>query len=341
MTRSGLMISNNKLAILIIAHKNLNQLLRLLKRIKHDRIDIFVHIDQKWDLSEKDLESIRSIDKKSIFVIEKRISVSLDTWSLIEATMELIKQSKNIESRKGINYKYTALLSAQDYPIKNIDSFIELLNRSYPKPFIDVTPYDNNNWLYSKFHRFSSENKMNMLINSKIKPGVFRRVIKLPIYLTFRLIGLFYDNPYKKFIKLNCKLYGGSAWWVLPDLAIHYINERYHNPNDKIIEVLKQTYTPEETFFQIMVMQSILASRVELNSKFTVSQNCLTYAHFTDVGKPFNGHPYHFEAVDLKKLMRLPHYFARKFDDTVDKVILDLIDQRILNIKIESDVNNA
>lgn len=321
----------DKLSILILAHKNINQLSRLLKQLSHNNIDIFIHIDKKWNLSDDKINELKSINDGGIFICDNRISASLDTWSLVEATMALIKKTKLIENEKGINYKYTALLSGQDYPIKSIDYIQNFLNESYPKPFIDCTPYDRENWLYHKFNCLPTEIKIMRFINSCLDKGLFRKIVKLPFYLFFKIIKHFH-TVYDDLRKLNCELYGGSAWWILPDVAIDDILYKYHNPNDKIVAVLKNTLTPEETFFQIMVMQSKVASMVNVNPKDMIAQSCMTYAYFSDEDKPFVGHPYIFTAADYYKIIKLPHFFARKFDESIDSEIFDMIDEKILNV---------
>ena len=103
------------------------------------------------------------------------------------------------------------------------------------------------------------------------------------------------------------------------------------NPKNKIINLLRKTHTPEETFFQIMTMKSPVANLVDVNPKEMVAQNCMTYAYFSDKDKPFKGHPYIFTVDDYSKIISLPHLFARKFDETVDAKVFDLIDDKILN----------
>jgi len=80
-----------------------------------------------------------------------------------------------------------------------------------------------------------------------------------------------------------------------------------------------------------MTMKSPVANLVDVNPKEMVAQNCMTYAYFSDKDKPFKEHPYIFTVDDYSKIISLPHLFARKFDETVDAKVLDLIDDKILN----------
>jgi hypothetical protein len=327
-------ISRKKLAILLLAHKNQKQLERLITRLFNENIDVFIHLDQKWALTDKDITELLTASSKNVFLCENRISGKLFEWSLVEATLELIKKAKQVEEEKNINYNYFALLSGQDYPIKSLDHILQLLNESYPKPFIDCTPYHPSNFLKKRFKSFSLENKILIYFLRNYKPDTLSKVInrikKAPFYALFFILKLFVPTPHAKLQKLNIKLYGGSQWWVLPDIVINKIHQEYFLNKSKIIDILSKTYGPDETFFQIMIMNSIFASLVELNDVMFKKQNCLTYAYFRDEGKPFTGHPYILRAENYDLLSKLPHLFARKFDETIDAEVLDLIDKKIL-----------
>lgn len=318
----------NKLAILILAHKNVNQLNRLINTLEHQNIDIFIHLDKKWVEKQPDLLS-NILHKENIFVCDKSVSASLDHWSLVEATLELIKKSLETEKTKRINYKYFALLSGQDYPVKKLDYILNELSKTYPKPHIDCTPYDEKNWVFHKFHRLLVQNKLDYFLDSNLNNKYIKKGIKIPLYSIFWFIKRFY-TPYKILDKMGCKIYGGSAWWILPDMVIKHIMDELNQPHNKEIDILKHTFTPEETFFQIMTMKSSLAYLVDVNPKDQRDQNCKTYAHFTDESKPFTGHPYIITNDDFDMIKNLEHFFVRKFDETVDKEILKSIDESLM-----------
>ncbi len=81
-----------KHAILIMAHKNLNQLKRLISAVKSENIDVFVHIDSKQQLTKQEMADIESIGG---IVIEKRIHGELDKWSLPQIAINLMNTAKN------------------------------------------------------------------------------------------------------------------------------------------------------------------------------------------------------------------------------------------------------
>ena len=146
-----------------------------------------------------------------------------------------------------------------------------------------------------------------------------------------KAVQLFHRSDYHYFKKTGIQLFGGSAWWILPDKVIEYILCEYDN-NGEYIQRLLATYTPEETFFQILTMRTDYSNLVKLNNPSSVEQSCKTFAYFSDIGKPFCGHPYILTTENAKLLSNLDDYWiARKFDMESDEAIFDYIDFNLLN----------
>lgn len=308
-----------------MAHKNISQIVRLIRSISSDDFHVFVHLDSKMSLTDLEIKSIQDCSD-NVFLSSRRISGSLDSRSLVEIVFSLIECAKENEIECDVHYSYFALLSGQDYPIKEKEFIADYLKRNYPTPLIDCTPYDESNWVYNKFNlvQFVS---LDRYINAKMKRGILRKLIKLPLVITSKILSKGKTAWYKHFSSYGYGLYGGSAWWILPDQVISFILDEVKS-NSKKIQKLKTTYTPEETFFQIMTMASPLSESVVVNPIDMVAQNCMTYAHFSDEGKPFMGHPYILTKDDYPKLKSMPQLFARKFDMEVDEDIFNLIDAK-------------
>lgn len=205
---------------------------------------------------------------------------------MVDTTIELVKFARSIQSDSG----YYVLLSGQDYLIKPLVSFVDYLSTNYPKPFIDCTPYDDNNWMYFKFHYPVLCYRI-LHMRAKVK----RIIVKKNLGLCARILSTFTFPKYRLLNRMslfNIPLYGGSAWWILSDLIIDEILSlilKY----PEFINLYKLAFTPEETFFQTLCMQTSQAYLVDVNSKEQRIQNCLTYANFMPpTGEGFVGHPY-------------------------------------------------
>jgi hypothetical protein len=135
-------------------------------------------------------------------------------------------------------------------------------------------------------------------------------------------------TKYQQLKKFNIGFYGGSAWWILPDIIVEGIMDIVHN-NKKLINCYKRTWTPEETFFQTFAMMTRHANLVHINPVDQVAQSSLTYANFSTPTQKFVGHP-HIITVDSwpwVKQQTTNRFFARKFDASVDSEIFDIIDK--------------
>ncbi len=311
-----------KHAVLILAHKNVEQVSRLVAALKSENLDIFIHFDKKMMVTNEEYSKIKE-KNKNVYFSKQRVSCMLDTWSLVEATYYLLKLAKSTS-----NYNYYLLLSGQDYPIKSVNIILNYLEEQYPKPLIDCTPYDKNNWIAPGFSRCRNIS-MHNLVNKMTKRKWLKKLLLIPVYCYEILTTMFYGRPINILKKAGCDLYGGSAWWVLPDECINLIISEIEEETE-IIKAFRRKTTPEETFFQTMVMRSNLAYLVEVNDINCVAQNCPTFAYFQDVDKPPTGHPYIFKIENYKKICDLPNMFARKFDQDVDAEILDAIDKNLL-----------
>lgn len=303
---------------LILAHKNVQQIVRLIKALQSDDSSIYIHLDKKWNISPSDIEFIRNAADE-VYVITERVSTFLDDRSLVLASLSLLKAAYT-KGEKG----YYILMSAQDYPIKPFSELRSLLVRNYPKPYIDCTPYDINNWMYYKYKNSALYNKILHSFSNSGKPllkKIERRLHKLRF-------GNHYFSLYKHSRRYGMNLYGGSAWWALPDVAVGDILRDIEN-DKHAFELSLCTYTPEETFFQTYVMRTRVSNLVEVNNIAERKQNCLTYANFDTPTKKFCGHPYIITADDWKWLKNRSEYIARKFDLSVDANIFDTIDSDI------------
>lgn len=313
-------------AIMIMCHKNLAQVERLIKQCRSDNTKIIVHFDKKMQISDAELENFKNQKRGGVYLTRKRLSGVLDTRSLVDITFLMIDRVKEIENEENLHFKYFILLSGQDYIIKPIWFINEELAKNYPKPFIDCTPYDKSNWIYKKFRYGKNLMVYRRWVSRNFHKTIFRRTFRVPELIARKILSVLHKTDYDYFVRQGINIYGGSAWWILPDKAINYILEE-RQANEKWFGRLLNTETPEETFFQTLTMRSPVKDLVEINPKDMVAQNCKTWAYFSDVDKPFNGHPYVFTENEYEKLIEKNCWFARKFDIMISEKIFDMLDE--------------
>ena len=313
---------------MIMCHKNLEQVFCLAKHLTTSQSDVVVHIDAS--VNDNDVHTFIGLCKSfsNIYITNDRIKGSIDDRSLVDIVFIMIQFVKD----KGLKYDYYALLSGQDYPIKPINYINSVLEMNYPKPFIDCTPYDKNNWIQHKFcsKQMRYLNRIDRNINVRFNNSLLRYSLKLPVKALKVVCPLFKMSLYDKLKRANILPYGGSAWWILPDIAVDYIFEKYIEQSTEV-KLLLLSRTPEETFFQTILMSSPVNDLVEINPTYQKEQNCKTYAYFTDIDKPFCGHPYILTIKEYDKLKFSDCFFARKFDIKKDKEVIRLIEERLLS----------
>ena len=113
-----------QIAYLILAHKNPEQLRRLVNKLNTDKTSFYIHIDAKVENTELFFNYLSGFSK--VQYIQKRVKVNWGAFSMVEATLNSLKEIVNT----GRNYDYVVLMSGQDYPIKS-NHFIEQYYSKY------------------------------------------------------------------------------------------------------------------------------------------------------------------------------------------------------------------
>jgi hypothetical protein len=308
---------NSMIAAMIMCHKNLEQVNRLVQALSHPEIDIFIHIDKKC----KEENRITRADLGGLYFVENRISGYLDDRSLIDITLSMINLAKT-EENMGKHYDYFMLLSGQDYPIRDMPFIVNSLRESYPMPFIDCNGGGKNNpVIRSKFGKRKLILKMRFYAMHRLK-WFPRIIIRAGMRIITKLLFALHLSDYYYFEKHNIEMHCGSAWWILPDAIIDYILKEMDQP---YVNRLLATDTPEETFFQILSRRSPMGALVKVKDQ-KEKQASKTWAYFHDIDKPMAKHPYTFTKNEYRKLIESDYWFGRKFDTTVDPEIMDMLD---------------
>lgn len=221
----------SKICILILAHKNYNQTMRLINHLKKD-FDLFVHIDKKSALKIDSFENVK---------VYKKFKVYHGGFSQIVTTLFLMEEAiKN-------NYDRYIFISAQDIPLKNnfeIKDFFENNDREY----LSYENIRNNEGLYKEMSFRLNAYNFGFWYRKLLSRKIREIVSKIP------------------FIKRQTpeNIYYGSQWWNLTKDAISYIL-KFVVENKNYLERFKYTWGSDEFFFQSILMQSELKNNCENN----------------------------------------------------------------------------
>ena len=278
-------------AYLILAHKNLDQLTRLVRRLSRGRSRIFVHVDADTDVSahEEDLRVLCGVAFAA-----QRYRCPWGGFGLVRATLDLMAAAL----AAGGDVQRLTLLSGQDYPIKPQERIEAYLLEQHPeRSFIEHFRLPRPDW--------GADGGAARIEDWHV------RIAGRPLSLRNSRLGIRRSPPGGL-----APFQGGQYWSLTRDCAEHVL--RYVDEHPEVIRFFRRTAVPDELFFQTILMGSAYAARAE-NSD-------LRYERWDEGAS----HPAILTVRDLPAMRASPALFAKKFDMTVDAVVLDRIDEELL-----------
>lgn len=300
-----------KIIYIILGHKLLQQLVRLVNRISTENSTIIIHIDKKTDdiTYRKILGSLRTYN--NVYFLERHVC-NWGDFGIVKASLKGIQKIITL----NIPGDYVIQLTGQDYPIKSNSEIQRFLEQSNGNSFLDYCTLPTENWhgnggldriTHFHFHFFGRH------VGFPNEHQFKNRIINLSYSILSKLI------PLSRKLPGELKLFGGSTYWCLSRDCIEYIY-RFVQQNSSFVKFFKYVNIPNEIFFQTIILNSILKDHV-------VNRN-ITYI---DWSKPSPPYPAILCKEDFERLIDTDNLFARKFDASIDEEILDMIDKRILS----------
>lgn len=289
-----------KHAYLIIVHNNFYILEKLLTLLDSDNNDFYIHIDKK--VKDFDFNYYENITKKSntIFLSDKeRINVYWGNYSLVQCELNLLKKMLDY----GTEYSYVHLISGVDLPIKSKEEIYNYFESNYGKEFVtyeEPWPQDRvkYNYIFTKTYRHKNKNIQRI--------GYLARTIYI-----FLQKKLKFDHT-KKYTNYTFKK--GSQWFSITYDCAKFI----YSKKNEINNMFKNQLYPDEHFIQTILY----------NSKYKTKVTGDTAKRYIDWKR---GQPYTFKNYDFEELLQSDNMFARKFDENVDKNIIDKIYNVFIN----------
>lgn len=286
-----------KICHLVLAHKHPLLLGRLLKNLAHPNAQTYVHVDRKFDChpfrdAAKSLSNVR--------FVKMRTTLHWGGPSIVNAVAHALMEIR----ASGEEYDFINLISAQDFPIKPMDAFVEFLSANKQKQFISyMTGAEADKWWHTGANRFQKYHFNELDVRFKyFFQGIANTVLP------------------KRSAPSEWELVGGNCatWWTLQSAcAYHMAATILHDK--KVRDFIRMTWGIDEIIFPTLV----------LNSPFreTVVNNNLRHIDWQEQ----QAHPAILSTKDFDQLRDSPQFFARKFDLKVDADILDMIENRLLH----------
>lgn len=279
-----------KLAVLILAHKDVDQLNRLIVAMQHPDVDIYVHIDVKRDAS------FRKRVKTGCWILPDGESENI-TWGDIgmpRATIKLMRHAAG-----NADYEHMLLISGQDYPVRPISALLDRIDGC--GDFLDIVGGSQFESRYALYYP-----------QWMIGKGALKR----PFRGFYKYLGM---GPLKGLLQRkglpSGRYYSGSSWWILRGVVADWIL-REIDREPIWLAFYSNSLNPDEGLFQTIYMNSPFAGQ---------NEGILTYIDWSSSGPS----PEVLTKKDYESIVRSGKFFARKMESGVSDDLLDQIDGAI------------
>lgn len=283
-------MSMTKIALLILAHKDMAQLQYLLETLAGGKFNIYLHLDKMASFTYKDLPQLFT-------PILPNMRCSWGDYNVTIATIELLKKAYVDDN------EYFVLMSGQDYPIKSLDHIFNFYSESLAMDYLHHMPLPNTyfggNGGFDRLKYYFAPKRMPIELRERILFYALRKLNRIQ-----RKTGMYR--------KISSQYFGGENWFNLSRSTVKYLLE-YLLENPAYLQRYKHTLLAEE-----LVFQTILCSNNRLTS---VVNNSLRYTKWQKGAD----HPDVLRMQDLDSLKTSEKLFARKFDFDIDREIVRIL----------------
>lgn len=292
-----------KHAYLILAHKNFNQLRTLVELLDDPRNDIYIHVDAK--ARDFNADMFKDVCRHStVRILPQRLNVNWGGVSIMRAEIALLKYAAGFG-----HYDYYHLLSGMDLPIKTQEEIHRFFDENQGYEFLNLWEFKKST--LSRFRYFTIFPEGEGRFRTRIINHIFKG---LQMLVGFR-------------INRDVDFRFGSQWFSITDGLTRYVVE-----NEPWLErVFRHTSTCDEIFMPTLVANSPFADKLyvkePVKNQKEVNMSNLRFIDWTR-GESIR-HPWTFRADDFELLKRVPHMFARKFDETIDSEIITLLQRHL------------
>ena len=222
--------------------------------------------------------------------IRKRVPIY---WSNLSQVQGMLNSWEEIIAG-GKQYDYHIFMSGQDYLLQPVEKILNLLESNKGREYIECEPMgsDGLDWdiRYKKYYYTH-------------KSPLFQRLARYVQKL----------SPSTRKYPIFKQQFGGAAWLMLTNEAVTYLLN-FCREHPKFVDFHKHTWCPDEFLFHTILMNSPFKDKIHQNN----------YWYMEWFNQIYN--PKILRTWDYAKIISSNKLFARKFDETVDSEIMDMID---------------
>jgi len=241
-----------KHAILILAHKDFDQLRHLIEYFIKDCF-VYVHIDKKAVITSEELHSIGSMPQ--VRAVYQKFDIHWGGFSMLQAELWLVEKAYN-----DLHHDYYHLISGQDYPIKTFHYFEDFFEKQKGISFIEYQPLPVNDWSQNEQWRYRYILPFDRIYTHTTSHAKVIKWWKHQVKNNFvRILPSHFTHLYK-----------GSQWFSLTRQAVDVLLAFTQN-NPNFLRCFKNTYAPEETYVTTILANLLpKASQKNDNLRFII-----------------------------------------------------------------------
>jgi hypothetical protein len=288
-----------KLAFIILAHRDPDNVARLAERVGATGATVAVHYDRK--ASGADFAALHSrLAGSPNIVFAERVDVTWGQWSIVRATLNAIAA---LEATK-IDFDYVHLMSGMDYPIRPIEWFDAFLTRYAGTEFVEAVNIRERSWVRGglEHERYQYLHVHNWQIEREKFERHWKRQRKGKQHRGF-LDGL---DPYL-----------GAQWWTLTWASC--LGALRWSEDAAVVRYFQAVWIPDEMFFQTYVGNHVAPDRI--------AELTLTLYQFDPEGFPI---VYYNDHADY--ITHTNFFFARKIAPDA-RALRDAVDLHVAELR--------
>jgi Core-2/I-Branching enzyme len=292
-----------RIAFLILAHRNADQLERLCLRLRPH--NVFVHVDaQAVNFPTNQLAGLPGVT-----VISPRRAVHWGDFSMVEATLTLLSAAHTA----GPFDRYV-LLSGECYPAKSIAALEEAFETHPRREWISLTPIAAGSRLATMTGR-----------RWRMAPLVGARGLDTRLRAAWNKASKMLGRDLGK--EINTTPYFGSQWFAMSARCVDMIL-KFVPAHPQFVRAYRSVYAPDEHFFQTIVGNSEFgASAIHVEDRGLATNQSAPLHHIA----PSKDRYFGSSTKDFDLVVRTGKFFIRKVSLQRSGPLLDRIDRELLH----------
>lgn len=300
-----------KVAIIVFAHHKPDQLVRLLSVLRHPQVWVYLHLDRQAQVAP--FEQAFSEAGVSDVVMLRRYAHKWGSPGIVDATVEGLR--RGIEDGCG----YFLLISGQDFPLIPASQIVDFAERAGSRSYVESFPLPTPVWRLGGRDRtdFYSYTILGRRATC-IPRGEDASILNWKGQILNQLLRVRSAFKPRRSFPAYARPYGGSNWLNLSRAAVEYVL-RFMDEHPDYRCYHEHTLIPSEVFFHSIVAVPDFADLYE------VADDDLRFTIWPEN----SSHPRTLKVDDLPAMEGSGKLFARKFDEEVDRAVLERLTERV------------